>query len=46
MDQIRSRYMGSTAGYQSPSFNLPFAPRPVDLDPAKGIYQNAMKNLK
>ena len=46
MDQIRSRYMGSTAGYQSPSFNLPFAPRPVDLDPAKGIYNDAMKNLK
>ena len=46
LDQVRSRYMGSTAGYQSPSFAMPIAPRPVDLDPAKDIFEQAMKGLK
>ena len=46
LDQVRSRYMGSTAGYQSPSFAMPIAPRPVDLDPAKDIFEKAMKGLK
>ena len=46
LDQVRSRYMGSTAGYQSPSFAMPIAPRPVDLDPAKDIFEKAMKGLR
>ena len=46
LDQVRSRYMGSTVGYQSPSFAMPIAPRPVDLDPAKDIFEKAMKGLK
>lgn len=42
MEQIRSRYMGSMDGYQAPSFNMPISPRPVDLDPAKDIYEDAL----
>ena len=46
VSQIRDNYMGSVEGFQAPSFAMPIAPRPVDLDPAKDIYENAMKNLK
>ena len=44
--EVRNRYMGSMAGYQAPTFEMPIAPRPVDLDPAKDIYKDAMKELK
>ena len=46
ISQIRDNYMGSLEGYQAPSFMMPIAPRPVDLDPGKDIYENAMKYLK
>lgn len=46
ISQIRDNYMGSVEGYQAPSFMMPIAPRPVDLDPGKDIYENAMKYLK
>ena len=45
VDQIRSQYMGSLAGYQAPTFEMPTAPRPVDLDPAKDIYEDAKDEL-
>lgn len=46
VSQIRDNYMGSIEGYQAPSFTMPISPRPVDLDPAKDIYEGAMKRLK
>ena len=42
INQIREGYMGNMDGYQAPSYKLPIAPRPVDLDPAKDIYKDAM----
>jgi len=43
--QIRSGYMGNLDGYQAPEFMMPIAPKAVDLDPGKDIYEDMMKNF-